>query len=66
MLRANVARTTRPCRRKSDRLDAQVLAEFLALDMIPTSYRPTPRERDHRRLVGQRDSVHVLHLSNGN
>lgn len=43
--------------RKSDRLDAQVLAEFLALDMIPTSYRPTPRQRDHRRLVRQRDSV---------
>ncbi|HSG71130.1 MAG TPA: transposase, partial [Planctomycetaceae bacterium] len=43
--------------RKSDRLDAQVLAEFLALDMIPTSYRPTPRQRDHRRLVRQRDSI---------
>lgn len=43
--------------RKSDRLDAQVLAEFLALDMIPTSYRPTPRQRAHRRLVRQRDAV---------
>lgn len=43
--------------RKSDKLDAQVLAEFLALDMIPTSYRPTPRQRDHRRLVRQRDMV---------
>lgn len=43
--------------RKSDKLDAQVLAEFLALDMIPTSYRPTPRQRDHRRLVRQRDSI---------
>lgn len=43
--------------RKSDKLDAQVLADFLALDMIPTSYRPTPRQRDHRRLVRQRDSV---------
>lgn len=42
--------------RKSDKLDAQVLAEFLALDMIPGSYRPTPRQRDHRRLVRQRDS----------
>src|SRR3979411_648681 len=31
--------------RKSDRLDAQVLAEFLALDMIPQAYRPTPRPR---------------------
>lgn len=43
--------------RKSDKLDARVLAEFLALEMIPTSYRPTPRQRDHRRLVRQRDSV---------
>jgi len=43
--------------RKSDKLDAQVLAEFLALDMIPQSYRPTPRQREHRRLVRQRDSV---------
>lgn len=43
--------------RKNDKLDAQVLAEFLALDMIPASYRPTPRQRDHRRLVRQRDSI---------
>ena len=43
--------------RKSDKLDAQVLAEFLALGMIPTSYRPTPRQRDHRRLVRQRDGI---------
>lgn len=43
--------------RKSDRLDAQILAEFLALDMIPTSYRPTPRQRDHRCLVRQRNTV---------
>src|SRR3989442_2174676 len=40
--------------RKSDKLDAQVLAEFLALDMIPASYRPTPRQRQHRVLVRQR------------
>lgn len=40
--------------RKSDKLDAQVLAEFLALDMIPESYRPTPRQRAHRRLVRER------------
>lgn len=40
--------------RKSDRLDAQVLAEFLALDMIPEAYRPTKRERAHRVLVRQR------------
>ena len=43
--------------RKSDRLDAQVLAEFLALDMIPQAYRPTPRQRQHRTLVRQRCSV---------
>jgi len=40
--------------RKSDKLDARILAEFLALDMIPESYRPTPRERKHRRLVRHR------------
>jgi transposase len=43
--------------RKSDRLDAQILAEFLALDMIPTSYRATPRQHEHRRLVRQRGGV---------
>lgn len=40
--------------RKSDRLDAQVLAQFLAMDMIPEAYRPTPRQRQHRRLVRHR------------
>jgi len=40
--------------RKSDQIDARVLAEFLALDMIPPSYRPTPRQREHRALVRQR------------
>jgi transposase len=40
--------------RKNDKLDAQVLAEFLALDMIPQAYRPTPRQRQHRALVRQR------------
>jgi transposase len=39
---------------KSDKLDAQVLAEFLALDMIPEAYRPTARQRQHRALVRQR------------
>jgi transposase len=43
--------------RKSDKLDAQVLAEFLALDMIPQAYRPTPRQRQHRTLVRQRCHV---------
>ncbi len=40
--------------RKSDKIDAQVLAEFLALDMIPQAYRPTPRQREHRVLVRHR------------
>jgi transposase len=40
--------------KKSDKLDAQVLAEFLALDMIPPAHRPTPRQRAYRRLVRQR------------
>ena len=41
----------------SDKLDAQVLAEFLALDMIPEAWRPTPRVRQHRALVRQRQYV---------
>lgn len=41
--------------RKSDKLDATVLAEMLALDQIPAAYRPTPRQRAHRQLVGQRE-----------
>ena len=40
--------------RKSDKLDAKLLAEFLALDMIPEAYRPTPRVRQHRILVRHR------------
>lgn len=40
--------------RKSDKLDARTLAEFLALDMIPQAYRPTPRQREHRALVRHR------------
>jgi transposase len=40
--------------KKTDRLDAQILAEFLALDMIPESYQPTPRQRQHRALVRHR------------
>jgi transposase len=43
--------------RKSDRVDAQLLAEFLALDQIPEAYLPTPRQRGHRRLVRHRDRV---------
>jgi transposase len=40
--------------RKTDKLDAQVLAEFLALGMIPESHRPSPRVREHRALVRHR------------
>lgn len=43
--------------RKSDKLDAQVLAEFLALDMIPPAYRPTARQREHRVLVRHRTQM---------
>src|SRR5262249_50100887 len=39
---------------KSDRFDARVLAEFLAMDRIPQSYRPTPRQREHRAMVRHR------------
>lgn len=38
-------------KRKSDKLDAQVLAEFLASDEIPLAYRPSPRVREYRTLV---------------
>src|SRR5438093_9182602 len=40
--------------RKTDKIDARILAEFLALDMIPQAYRPTPRQREHRVLVRHR------------
>ena len=43
--------------RKSDKVDAQVLADFLARGMIPTAHRPTPRQREHRRLVRHRHQV---------
>ena len=37
--------------KKTDRLDAQVLTVFLVLDIIPESYQPTPRQRQHRALA---------------
>jgi transposase len=40
--------------KKTDRLDAQILAEFLVRDQIPRAYMPTPRQRQHRRLVRYR------------
>jgi transposase len=40
--------------KKTDRLDALVLAEFLVRDLIPQAYRPTARQRQHRVLVRHR------------
>jgi transposase len=40
--------------KKTDKLDAQVLAEFLTRAMIPQAHRPTPRVREHRTLVRHR------------
>jgi len=40
--------------KKTDKLDARVLAEFLARDMVPRAYMPTPRQRQHRALVRHR------------
>ena len=47
---------------KTDKVDARILAELLALEMIPQAYRPTPRQREYRVLVryryyGQRRTV---------
>lgn len=44
-------------RRKTDRLDAQILAEFLAADELPEAWRPTPRAREHRALVRHRARI---------
>ena len=40
--------------RKTDKIDAEVLAVFLALEMIPEAWRPSPRVRQHRVLVRHR------------
>jgi transposase len=42
------------CKHKSDKVDAQILAEFLAVDMIPEAYRPSPRIRQYRVLTRHR------------
>lgn len=42
---------------KSDKLDAEILARFLVLGMIPLAYRPTKRQREHRVLVRHRVAV---------
>jgi transposase len=56
MKRRVIAESTK----KTDRLDAQVLAEFLTRDMIPQAYMPTPRQRQHRALVRHRQYVRGL------
>ena len=43
--------------KKTDRLDAQILAEFLARDMIPEAHRPPLRQRQHRELVRHRQYI---------
>lgn len=43
--------------RKTDKIDARILAEFLAHDMIPEAWRPTPRVRSHRSLVRRRSKI---------
>jgi transposase len=43
--------------RKSDKLDARALAEFLARDMVPQAHRPTPRVRAHRALLRHRQFI---------
>ena len=42
------------CKHKSDKIDAFVLAELLAVDMIPEAYRPSPRIRQYRVLARHR------------
>lgn len=44
-------------KKKTDKLDAQTLAEFLALDQVPEAWRPTPRVREHRTLVRHRQAI---------
>lgn len=39
---------------KSDRVDAYILAEYLAKGMIPAAWRATPRVRAHRSLIRRR------------
>jgi transposase len=42
---------------KTDKIDAKILATFLALDMLPEAYRPTPRQREHRVWVRHRQHL---------
>jgi transposase len=42
---------------KTDKIDARILATFLAHDMIPAAWRATPRVRQHRSLVRRRHKI---------
>jgi hypothetical protein len=44
-------------RQLAQKMLPHVLADFLARDMLPAAYRPTPRLREHRRLVRHRCRV---------
>lgn len=43
--------------RKTDKIDAQILAEFLAHDMLPQAWMPPHRVRQHRSLVRYRHRI---------
>jgi len=43
--------------KKTDRLDAQVLAEFLARGQVPEAFRPSKRQREHRAMVRHRQHL---------
>lgn len=43
--------------KKTDKVDARILAEFLAHEMIPEAWRPTPRVREHRTLIRRRCKI---------
>lgn len=43
--------------KKTDKHDAFVLAEYLALGKLPEAFRPSPRQRQHRALVRHRQSL---------
>lgn len=42
---------------KTDKLDAEKLSEFLAMDMVPEAFRPNERQREHRVLVRYRQRI---------
>lgn len=54
---ANKMRIIAESTRKTDKIDAFVLAEFLAKDMIPEAWFPSARVRQHRSLIRRRNKV---------